>query len=612
MHPIRVFAWLAVLALLSACGDRPEPAAPVAGETSQESARPVADQSAPAISAEFRSFVETLIEDMLERSPEWAIYEGRYENAGRVTVPDAEHRAAEAAFVDDALERLAAFDRAALPVDLRTDHDLLHNRLESMRFYTRTLRSWEWQPSNYNIAGPVSILLNTEFAPIADRLALIRDRLEQVPAYYAAARESLGTPTLEHTELAISQNRGAMSVLDDVREQAASAELDTELAESLDQALDAAGRAIEDWVTWLEQRLAALEESGQARSFRLGESLYEQKFGYDIQADFSAAELYRRALEEKQRLLEEMDEYAAELWPKYFADEALPDDRLERIGRLIDRLSDEHVRVEDFVDRIRRQMPELAEFVRKHDLLDQDSDKPLVVRETPEYMRGTGAIASVSAPGPFNPEADTYYNVTPLETYGEELAASYLREYNRWMLQILNIHEGIPGHYTQLLHANKSPSMVKSLFGNGAMIEGWAVYSERMMLEAGWGDHEPELWLMHGKWLLRVTHNAILDYAVHVLGMEREEAVRMMREEAFQEMSEATQKWRRLTLSQVQLTSYYAGYAAIYDLRERLRDELGDRFDLKTFHNEFLSYGSSPVNTIAELMTAQARQTAAD
>jgi len=612
MRPNRVFAWLAVLALLSACGDRPDPAAPGTGEASQESPRPVADDHASATSAEFRSFVETLIEDMLERSPEWAIYEGRYENAGRVTIPDAGHRAAEAAFVDDALERLAAFDRAALPVDLRTDHDLLHNRLESMRFYSRTLRNWEWQPSNYNIAGPVSILLNTEFAPLAERLALIRDRLEQVPAYYAAARESLGTPTLEHTELAISQNRGALSVLDDVREQAASAELDPGLAQSLDQALAAAGSAIEDWVTWLEQRLAALEESGQARSFRLGETLYEQKFGYDIQADFSAAELYRRALDEKERLLGEMDEYAAELWPKYFADEALPNDRLERIGRMIDRLSDEHVRIEDFVDRIRRQMPELAEFVRKHELLDQDPDKPLVVRETPEYMRGTGAIASVSAPGPFNPDADTYYNVTPLESYGEELAVSYLREYNRWMLQILNIHEGIPGHYTQLLHANKSPSLVKSLFGNGAMIEGWAVYAERMMLEAGWGDHEPELWLMHGKWLLRVTHNAILDYAVHVLGMERDEAVRLMREEAFQEMSEATQKWRRLTLSQVQLTSYYAGYAAIHDLRERLRDELGDRFDLKEFHNEFLSYGSAPVNTIAELMTARAGQALAD
>jgi uncharacterized protein (DUF885 family) len=286
----------------------------------------------------------------------------------------------------------------------------------------------------------------------------------------------------------------------------------------------------------------------------------------------------------------------------YFPDEPAPESRLERIARLIDHLSDRHVALEDFVDEIRRQIPRLEAFVHEHDLLDQDPDKPLVVRETPEYMRGTGAIASVSAPGPFNPGAETFYNVTPLDYFGPELAASYLREYNHWILQILNIHEAIPGHYTQLLHANRSPSLVKSLFGNGAMIEGWAVYAERMMLEEGWGDHEPELWLMHGKWLLRVVFNTILDYAVHVKGMERDEAIRLMREEAFQEESEATQKWRRITLSQVQLTSYFAGYAEIYDLRERLKTELGDGFDLKAFHNEFLSYGSAPVSIISELM----------
>lgn len=603
----RPFTLCLALFALVACGgaDAPDPESG-SGQSEQAAASAASnDAGGPGDSdtASFDAFVQSLIDDMLRRSPEWAIYEGRYENAGVVTIPDDEHRRAELEFISQSLERLEDFDRDSLPVDRQTDHDLLVNRLESARFYTQTLRNWEWQPSNYNVAGPLSILLNTEFAPLPERLALIRDRLEQVPAYYRAARESIGTPTLEHTELAVSQNRGALRVLTDIREIAAGAELDADLSESLSEALAGAEAAVSDWVGWLETRMAELEASGNARPFRLGEALYEQKFAHDIQADFTAAELYRRALSEKERLLGEMDDYTAQLWPEYFADQAMPEDRFERIGQMIDRLSEEHVAMEDFVDEIRRQMPELADFVREKDLLDQDPDKPLVVRETPEYMRGTGAIASVSAPGPFNPDADTYYNVTPLETYGQERAASYLREYNDWMLQILNIHEGIPGHYTQLLHANKSPSLVKSLFGNGAMIEGWAVYAERMMLEAGWGDHEPELWLMHGKWLLRVTHNAILDYAVHVRGMGRDEAVRMMREEAFQETSEATQKWRRLTLSQVQLTSYYAGYSAITELRERRKAEQGEEFDLKAFHNEFLSYGSAPVDTIADLMT---------
>lgn len=108
-----------------------------------------------------------------------------------------------------------------------------------------------------------------------------------------------------------------------------------------------------------------------------------------------------------------------------------------------------------------------------------------------------------------------YYNVGTLEGWEPERAESYLREYNKYVLQILNIHEAIPGHYVQLVYSNKSPSIIKSVFGNGAMIEGWAVYSELMMLENGYGDNEPEMWLMYYKWNLRATCNTILDIGVH-------------------------------------------------------------------------------------------------
>jgi uncharacterized protein (DUF885 family) len=224
-----------------------------------------------------------------------------------------------------------------------------------------------------------------------------------------------------------------------------------------------------------------------------------------------------------------------------------------------------------------------------------------VVRETPEYQRGF-AGASVNAPGPYDAKANTYYNVTPLDNFDDEQAESYLREYNHWLLQILNIHEAVPGHYTQLVHSNKSKSLVKSIFGNGAMVEGWAVYTERMMLEEGYGDFEPELWLMYYKWNLRVIMNSILDYSIHVDGLEEQQALDLMMNEAFQEEAEAKGKWRRATLSQVQLTSYFTGYSEIYALREELKEKLGDDFDLTEFHNQFLSYGSSPVPIIRDMM----------
>jgi uncharacterized protein (DUF885 family) len=225
------------------------------------------------------------------------------------------------------------------------------------------------------------------------------------------------------------------------------------------------------------------------------------------------------------------------------------------------------------------------------------------VRETPLHKRGI-AGASIDSPGPYDPDAPTYYNVTPLDDLPEENAESFLREYNRWMLPVLNIHEAIPGHYVQLVYANRSPSLIKSIFGNGAMIEGWAVYAERMMLESGYGDHKAEAWLIYSKWNLRSVTNTILDYSVHVLGMSEAEALDLLIRQAFQTEQEAREKWRRVTLTSVQLTSYFSGYAAIVDLREQLKRERPGRFDLKRFHEQFLSYGNAPVRVIRELMLA--------
>ena len=119
------------------------------------------------------------------------------------------------------------------------------------------------------------------------------------------------------------------------------------------------------------------------------------------------------------------------------------------------------------MDEVKRQIPLLEAFVREKDLLTQDASRPLQVRATPVYQRGF-SIASVNAPGPYDATANTYYNVSPLDDYTPEQAESFLREYNRWQLQVLNIHEAVPGHYVQLLYANKSPSRIKTLFGNGA------------------------------------------------------------------------------------------------------------------------------------------------
>tara|TARA_R100001039_G_C1846024_1_gene106294 strand:+ start:358 stop:2142 length:1785 start_codon:yes stop_codon:yes gene_type:complete len=590
--------------MLAACS--PNGNTPLADNTAPTPTSDQRDVTSPTneqVAANFAADSEALMQRMLARDPAWSIYAGRYDDADQVTIPDAARRADDLAFSENELAWLNRIDPQILPPELRIDHALLTNRLQAMRWYLTDFRDWQWNPASYNVAGPIGLILNTPYAPEADRLRTVMARLAQVPAYYQAARNNISNPTREHTTLAMVQNQGTLNLLgDSLRERVVASGLETAEKERFEQRRQLAVEAITGFIAELQTISNDLATHDNARPFRIGAELYEAKFAYDIQSGFTARELYQRAVAEKNRLHNDMDSIAVQLWDEYFPDRQMPEDRLARIGQLIDHLSDQHVARENFISEIERQIPLLTAFVTEHDLLDQDATRPLVVRETPQYMRGGGAGASVSAPGPFNPTADTYYNVTPLDEYSEEQAASYLREYNQWVLQILNIHEAIPGHYTQLVHGNKSAGLIKSLLRNGAMIEGWAVYSERMMLEEGWGEQAPEMWLMYGKWNLRVVTNAIMDYAVHVLNMTEHDAMNMMLREAFQEQTEAENKWRRITLSQVQLTSYFTGYAEIYDFRERLKADMGDAFDLKTFHNRFLGYGNAPVPAIIDMM----------
>lgn len=554
---------------------------------------------------QFSKFKDQFLDANWKLNPSWGVYLGYYKYDDQLLVPNGELRALRRQFYVNELLALREFDANKLNSGNATDLAIIEGQLKSNIWYIDSFREYEWNPASYNPAGAFGVILNTDYKPLKERIATISTRLENVAPYYQAAIDNIKVPTNEHLDLAIQQSVGALNMFAGlIPAKLSEVELDEADLKQIESRLASAEVAVKSYISFLEAKKTELAESGAARGFRIGAELYEKKFQHDIKSSYTATELYEVALAAKTKLHTEMIVITKGLWPKYFATEPMPEDDLVAVKRMIDKLSAKHISRDKFVDEIRRQIPIIQKFMDDKKLLDSDPSRPLVVRLMPEHQRGF-AGASVNAPGPYDATANTYYNVSPLDGMSDEQAESYLREYNHWILQILNIHEAIPGHYTQLMHANKSASKIKSIFGNGAMVEGWAVYSERMMLENGYGDNEPEMWLMYSKWNLRVVVNTILDYSVQVLGMQRDAGLEMLMNEAFQEQAEAEGKWRRATVSQVQLTSYFTGYSEIYDFREALKLAMGEEFDLREFHNKFLSYGNAPVPVIKNLMLAE-------
>ena len=548
------------------------------------------------LNAKFDQYKTYFVEELWKVSPEWASSQGFHKYDSILIIPTVENDQMQLKFAKTHLDSLHNYPLESLSDNNKTDAQMMQNLLKGFQFSIDELKSSTWNPSQYNVCGAFAEILNGNYDTLENRLRDFDKKMDNIPAYYEAALSNIKNPTLEHTQLAVAQNLGGLSVFKNDLKIALQKSnwSETQKSATLNKAAIAI-KAIENYADVLSKM-----ENNSPRSFRLGKDLYAKKFDLDIQSGYSAEEIYQKALKEKEVLHGKMFTLADKLWSKYFQNAQKPTNKLDLIRQVIDEISLQHTKPENFQNEIERQIPELVAYVKQKDLLYIDPSKPLVVRKEPDYMAGV-AGASISAPGPYDKNANTYYNVGSLSGWSKEDSESYLREYNDYILQILNIHEAIPGHYTQLVYANQSPSIIKSILGNGAMIEGWAVYTERMMLESGYKNSD-EMWLMYYKWNLRTVCNTILDNSVHTREITKEQAMHLLTKEAFQQNAEAEGKWKRATLSQVQLCSYFTGYSEIQSLKEEMEKKQGNKFKLKQFHEKFLSYGSAPVKYIRTLM----------
>ena len=518
----------------------------------------------------FDKYKANFIEELWKVYPGWASSQGYHKYDSVLVVPNDAERTKELAFSTANLDSLSTYDLARLSDNNKTDYYMIENQLKSAQWVINEEKAYQWDPAQYNISESFADILNGNCDSLDVRLRNFNLKMANIPAYYEAAKKNIKNPTLEHTQLAIDQNLGGISVFEKDFHEALNK---VHFGENEKQMMEANAResvkAIKDYTTWLKNM-----KNETPRSFRLGKELYAKKFEFDIQSGYTVDQIYEKALAHKNELHEKMFDLANQLWAKYMGNEPKPTDKLLLTKQVIDKISLKHVQADSFQTAIEQVLPKLIDFIKKKDLIYIDPSKPLVVRKEPGYMAGV-AGASISAPGPYDKNGNTYYNVGSLSGWDKEKAESYLREYNYYVLQILCMHEAIPGHYTQLVYSNQSPSLIKSLFGNSAMIEGWAVYSERMMLENGYDD-SPEMWLMYYKWNLRSTCNTILDYSVHTKNMSKEEAMNLLMNEAFQQKTEAEGKWKRVSLTQVQLCCYFTGFTEIYDFREELKKQMGD------------------------------------
>jgi uncharacterized protein (DUF885 family) len=251
-------------------------------------------------------------------------------------------------------------------------------------------------------------------------------------------------------------------------------------------------------------------------------------------------------------------------------DPALPGADAETVRTVLDAVGAAHLSGEAILAYCRSELEGIEAFVRDRDLVGLPDD-PLAIEWTPRFLRSL-AGAMFDPPGPLDVGQRSYYYITPVpDEWSPDQVASYLREHNDRTLRIITIHEAVPGHYLQLMASNRCPSLPRAVLGSGVFAEGWAVYVTQVMVDAGYGADDPAFLLSHWKYYLRAVANALLDVGIHVDGMTRDEAMRLMVDGAFQEESEAAKKWDRARLTSTQLSTYFVGSVGMWDLERDVR-----------------------------------------
>ncbi len=560
---------------------------------------------AQSVNAAFEDLAESYIGDLSTFSPVSATLIGDHSADHLLDNVDAAARKKSRALYEEYKVALAAIDLDQLSRANQVDAEILHNDIESSIWSADTLQEWAWNPLTYISTSGSSIygLVAREYAPLEVRLDNAAARLEQLPRFMQQARAAMQAARVPkiHAETAIKQNPGLVSIIDNMIVPHMH-ELTPATQERLLAAIETAKDAVAVHQTWLEEELLPKA----AGDFRVGAELYDRKLAFALNSPLGRKEIKARAENEYESVRNQMYEIAKEVYLQSHPFTTLPDSPDESYKQAIIRAALEKAYQQlpprdGIVDIATQQLQQATDFVIENNIVTMP-DEPVEIIVMPEFRRGV-TLAYLDPPGPLDKEQPAFYAVAPLPAeWTEEQINSFLREYNTYSLQDLTIHEGVPGHYLQLALSNRYPSTLRGVLYSGPFVEGWAVYAERVMIDEGYLNYDPLMRLINLKWYLRAVTNAIIDSAIHVDGMTRDQAMQLMIEGGFQEEREAAGKWVRAQLTSAQLSTYFVGYQEHIEMRAVVENDWGEEFTLRRYHDQALSYGSPPVKFVRALI----------
>ncbi len=511
------------------------------------------------------------------------------------------------ASLDAELARLRRSDHTLTSISAKTlsprascDYRLLRSAIRKELFKFEDIRSYTRNPMTYAGSLGVNIYIKRDFAPLSERVRSIVAILRQAPQLFAAARANLdGSLPRPFIETAIQIAEGSADFLAKDLVEALKEIKDDSLRSQFTDANNLAITELRGYVSWLKE--SKLPKANDR--FALGRSKFAKMLREGELIGLSPERILALGLQELRREQQVLAEAAGKIDPA-----KKPIDVLKQIQK-------DHPTEQSLIPDTRKNLEAIRQFLIDHRIVTIPSEVRARVEETPQFDRAT-SFASMDTPGPFEAKAtEAYYYVTPVETdWTPQQKEEWLTAFNYYTTDIVTIHEAYPGHYAQFLCLNaSSANRIEKVFNSYAFVEGWAHYTEAMMLDEGFGPNMPSASgqspsLIASKYRLAQSDEALLRLCrlccaikLHCQGMTVDEATRFFQENCYYEEKPARQEAVRGTFDPEYLY-YTLGKLQILKLRRDWQTQEGSHFSLQRFHDEVLRHGAPPLRLLRELM----------
>jgi uncharacterized protein (DUF885 family) len=545
--------------------------------------------AAPPAKPDLSKLTDDFVYGSLALSPVGATSAGYHEHNGRhldeeiddfsAAGIDQQHK-----FYSDFHNRLAAIAEDSLSAEDRADYQIIDDQINLSLLELEKIQSYRHNPTVYvELVG--NALFNPfvlEYAPIDARYRQIIQRLQRIPALIQQGEANLADAPEVWNRVAREENDGNLDLIDKTLRAKAPDSLKADYDHAAGPALD----ALRAFTKFLTNDLAK-----KTSDWRLGKEKYDPKFAYTLVSGKKPEQVLAEAEAALKDVREQMTKLAAP----------------ETVKQALDKIAQQHTTPAAYMDQSKMDLTEATNYVREKHLVTLGSGSNLQVIPTPEFMRGIYSVAGFNAAPALEPQLGAFYWVTPIPaSMPKARVESKLREYNRYGMMEITIHEAMPGHYVQFEFANalepKSRRVLRSIFGNGPYVEGWALYTQQMMSDEGFLNNSPELRLSMMKQLLRSIANSILDIRLQTMGMTEQQALDLMINDTFQEKEEATGKFQRAQLSSCQLPMYFIGWRGWLDTREAYKMRKGSAYQLQQFHDAALKESAVPLPALGPLL----------